>query len=374
MRVLFVIGGLRAGGAESQVILLARELARLGHPVSVYVLAGAQARTAELAGSGAEVTLDCKRRPLDLAVLARLRRHLRRWRPDIIHGFKYDGDLYARLAACGSARPVLGSERTDHQEVSAAQRLGYRLTSMLADGIVANTCAGAAFARRLHRREENEVDVIWNGIDLHEAAARVAASDRPARKIFPGAGLKRLCTVASIKPENDYPLALRVLRRLLDDDPAWRLICAGDEPKGQRGCRSEVLAECERLALGPFVRFVGHRRDALELIADSDVLLLTAVRGGFPNVALDAMAAGTVVVSTDYCDLRRVLPVQAQVVAPRAGDELARAVLRCYGDRAAVAQAQQRWLEQNCSAGAIAVAALRVYSKYLSLRAAPEPA
>lgn len=373
MRVLFVIGGLQAGGAESQVILLSKQLVRQGHAVGVYVLSGEGARVDALAGSAVEVTLERKRHRLDLGVLARLRRHVHRWRPDIVHGLKYDGDLYARLAACGTRVPVLGSERTDDHKVSLAQRIGYRLTALLSDGIVANTYGGAQFARRLHRLPAARVDVLWNGVDLEEIAERLAKSARPARAVFPGPDLKRICAVASLKPENDYPLALRVLRRLVDQDPSCRLVCAGDEPPRQRGCKARLLAERDRLQLAPFVEFVGHRRDVLELIADSDVLLITALRGGFPNVALEAMASGTVVVATDYNDLRRILPVAGQLVGSRAEPELAGAVLQSYHDRVRIAAEQRRWLLQHADAPASAAALLKLYAKYTSFGLRLEP-
>ena len=38
MRVLIVISGLGLGGAERQVVLLSRELVRLGHQESIYTL------------------------------------------------------------------------------------------------------------------------------------------------------------------------------------------------------------------------------------------------------------------------------------------------------------------------------------------------
>ncbi len=374
MKVLFVIGGLGLGGAESQVILLSKALVALGHEVSIYALSRQAARTEELAGSGVHLIVDDKRRRLDLGVLGRLRRHIARWRPDIVHGFKYDGDFYARLAAWGAHVPVLGSERTENHQVSLVQRVGYRLTSMLCDGIVANTLGGAEFARRLHRLSSAEVDLVWNGIDLQAIAARLARSTQPARReIFPGAQLKRLCMVASIKPQNDHALALRALRRLVDQDPSWRLICAGDEAPQFRGCKAKLLAERERLGLEPYASFVGHRRDVLELIADSDVLLMTPLDGGLPNVALEAMACGTVVVSTDYGDVRRVLPFPGQVAATRAEDDVAQAVLESLGERAEIAKAQRRWVDQHASASASSAALLKVYSKYVSAGLRLEP-
>jgi glycosyltransferase involved in cell wall biosynthesis len=376
MRVLFVVSGLGLGGAERQVVLLARELARLGHVASIYALNRRTARMDELAGTDVEVLFDQKRLRLDLGALARLRRHVRSWRPDIVHGFLYDGDLYSRLAACGAGVSVLNSERNDSYAVPLIKRLGYRLTSMLCDGIVANSHAGARFARRLHGLREDRVDVVWNGIDLEEIDARLAGLQRPAQQIFPGAGLKRLCMVGSIKPQKDHALALRVVRRLVDDDPSWRLICIGDElPDGVRGYKAHVLAERDRLRLEPFVRFAGRRRDVPEIIASADLLLMTSVHEGFPNAVLEAMACGTAVVSTDYSDVRRILPLAEQVVGSRDEGEIADAVVRCHRRRAELAKAQRRWVEQHATASASAAALLAVYAKYVAgLQSLPDAA
>jgi glycosyltransferase involved in cell wall biosynthesis len=341
--------------------------------VSIYTLTRHTPRIDELARTDVDVVIDQKRQRLDLGVLRRLRRHILMWRPDIVHGFLYDGDFYSRLAAWGTRAPVLNSERNDDYELSPLQRIGYRLTSMLCDGIVANSYAGAAFARRLHRLREDEVHVVWNGIDLQEVDTRVAGSQQPARHIFPASDVKRLCMVGAIKPQKDHLLALRVVRRLVDYDSSWRLICVGDElPDKFGGYKVQVLAERKRLQLEPFVEFVGHRRDVPEIIASSDLLLVTSRHEGFPNVVLEAMACGTAVVSTDYSDVRRILPAAEQVVGTRDEGDLADAVLRCHSQRVDLAKAQRRWVGQHATASASAAALLAVYAKYaVQLAAVP---
>jgi len=167
------------------------------------------------------------------------------------------------------------------------QRIAYRLTSMLYDGIVTNSHAGAEFARRLHRLPQDKARVVWNGIDLQEVDARLASSRQPAGQIFPGSDLKRLCMV---QPGKDYPLALRVV--------------------------------------------------------------------------LEVMACGTPVVTTDYSDVRRILPFSEQVVSSRAAPEIAGAVVRCYRRRAELAETQRRWAEQHATASASVAALLAVYANY----------
>ncbi len=370
-----MVSGLGLGGAERQVVLLSRELDRLGHAVGIYTLNRRTARLDELAGTRVEVFLDQKRRRLDFGVLARLRRRIGAWRPDIVQGFLYDAHLYTRLASCGAGVPVLNSERNDAYALSLAQRIGYRATAMLYDGIVANSHAGARFARRLHRLGEDAVHVVWNGIDLDEIDARLARAGRPAHEIFPEAAVKRICMVGSIKPQKDYPLALRVMRQLLDADPSWRLICVGDQLIGSADAyKASVLAERERLGLQPFVKFIGHRRDVPEIIASSDLALVTSVHEGFPNFVLEAMACGVAVVSTEYSDVRRILPLPGQVVASRAAAEIAQAVVRCHRGRAEIVPLQRAWVERHGSAAASAAALLAVYAKYADVSAPRAPA
>ncbi|HJY75913.1 MAG TPA: glycosyltransferase [Burkholderiales bacterium] len=368
MKVLFVASSLDAdGGAAEQVILISKELVRLGHQAGIYCLSRRAEHLAELARSGVEVTLDDKRGPVDFGVLWRLRRHVRRWRPNLVHSFGYDADVYSRLAGLGAGAPVLNSERTDDQQVSRVQHLGYRLTSRLCDGVFANTRTGAEYAQRLHRLGEDRTHVLWNIVELGVIDARVARSPQPAREIFPGPDLKRLCMVQSLRPVNDHPLALRVLKRLVDEDRSWRLICVGEEPPQYRGYKARLVAECDRLGVEPFVKFVGHRSDVIELIASSELLLLTSKHGGFPLVALEAMACNTPVVSTDWGDVRPVLPVAEQVVASREEGAIAAAVRDCHRRRAEIVQAQRRWAEERGTAAAAAATLLAAYVKYLPL-------
>jgi len=366
MKVLFVASSLDDGAAE-QVILISKELVRQGHQAGIYCLSRRAEHLAELAGSGVEVTVDDKRGPVDFGVLWRLRRHVRRWRPNLVQSFGYDADVYSRLAGLGAGAPVLNSERTDDQKVSRVQHLGYRLTSLLCDGVFANTRAGAEYARRLHRLGEERVDVLWNIVDLRAIDARVARSRQPAREIFPGPDLKRLCMVVSLRPVNDHPLALRVLKRLVDEDRSWRLICIGEEPPQNRGYKAQLLAECDRLGIEPFVRFVGHRSDVVELIASSELMLLSSKHGGFPLVALEAMACNTPVVSTDWGDVRPLLPVAEQVVPSRDEVAIAAAVRDCHRRRAEIVAAQRRWAEERGTAAAAAATLLAAYIKYLPL-------
>ena len=344
MRILFVISGLGLGGAEKQVVLLARELSRRGHAVSIYALSTRRVRESDLAQSAVDLHFSPKSSRLDPRVLWRLRRHIGNWRPDIVHGFLFDGNLYARLAAAGSGVPVLDSERSDNYALGPLHALGYFLTAGLSRGLVANSRSGAEFAARNYMRPGQDSHVVWNGIDLQEVDRRLAGAAAVAQEIVPGAELKRVAVVGTIKPAKDLQLAMRVARKLADADDRWRMLVVGGElPGASAAYKEQVLQARDALGLHDIVHFAGSRRDVLEIMASCDAVLMTSRREGFPNVLLEAMACRTPVASTDYSDRAAYPPFDWQVVSSRDDGELAQALLRCDREHAPVAAAQRQW-------------------------------
>jgi glycosyltransferase involved in cell wall biosynthesis len=375
MRVLFIISELTLGGAQKQVIELARELVRRGHEAAIYTLNREVPRAKELEGSGVELVVDQKRWKVDPAVIARLRRYLRDWHPDIVHGFLFDGDIYARIAAFGTGIPVLNSERSDNYELSRVQYLGHRLTRALADGLVANTHSGSAFAQKLYGFPPERCHVVWNGLRIEELE-RQAASKADYRREFFGPGPHKLaCMVGAIKPAKDYHLAIDAAAHLVRADPDWRVLFVGDHLANatyRAGVHSDtseykqsVMRHFAAQGIADKVKFAGVRTDAPAIVAQSDVFFMTSCREGFPDVVLEAMVLGVPVASTDYSDIRRILPRPAQVVQTRRADDLAWAILDAYGERDAIAKEQKRWVRAHASIENATLELERVYQRYL---------
>src|SRR6478735_839032 len=126
MRLLLVISDLGFHGAQKQVVELSKGLAARGHQVAIYTLNDDAPRAPELEGSGVELVTDQKRSKLDFAVIRRLRAKIRSMRAHVVHGFLFDGDIYARLAAVGTGARVLNSERSDDYEISRSQKIAHR--------------------------------------------------------------------------------------------------------------------------------------------------------------------------------------------------------------------------------------------------------
>jgi glycosyltransferase involved in cell wall biosynthesis len=376
MRVLFVISDLALHGAQKQVVEMARELDRRGHGVAIYTLNDDVPRAKELEGTGVEVVTDQKRFKLDPAVLLRLRRKIAGWRADIVHGFLYDADIYARIAAIGTGATVLNSERSDNYEITRIQMLAHRLTLPLVDGVVANSRSGSLFAQRYLGYRPDLMHVVWNGMRV-EDFERKAASAVNYREEFFGAGSIRIaCMIGHIKPAKDYPLALDTAAALVRMAPEWRVLFLGDSLAHQAGYsagvdsdtsgyKRMVMEHYQRLGIADKVKFAGARADAPAILAQCDVQLMTSCREGFPNVVLEGMVLGVPVVSTDYSDIRHILPRPQQVVADRSPEKLARAVVEAYLDREAIAAEQKRWVRAHASIEHATRELELVYARYV---------
>ncbi|MHB1586414.1 MAG: glycosyltransferase [Acidiferrobacteraceae bacterium] len=369
MRIVLVISDLRVGGAETQVIGLARALRQRGHAVAVYTLNRNNPRAAELDGLGIQLVADQKRMKLDPAVILRLRRFVRKFRADIVHGFLYDGDLYTRIAVVGTGIPVLNSERNDNYRLKPQQWLGLWLTRHLADGVVANSHAGARFARNLFRLPAEHTHVVWNGIDLAEIKRRCAASIVDYRReFFSRTDIKLATLVGQIKPQKDYLLALQVADILTRAHDGWRVLFVGDQLSTTAAYRAEVMQNFQDLGLERRALFVGMRPDAVEIMHQSSVLFSTSRHEGFPNVVLEAMVTNVPVVSTAYSDIQMILPEPWQVTATRDPAMIAEAILRADSERSRIAERQHTWVEQHATLDAAANRLEAVYHRYVGSR------
>jgi glycosyltransferase involved in cell wall biosynthesis len=355
------------GGAETQVIALSRELASRGHAVIVYTLHPDNPRADELRGSGVNVVADCKRAKFDPRLVLRIRNTIREFNADVVHGFLLEGNLYARLAVARTRVPALNSERNHNYRIPLPHRLALTLTRHMAAGIVANTHAGAAFARQIFGLPEEQVHVVWNGINPVSRARSLKTSSHIKSEVFGSSpGIKVASVVGMFRPQKDHVLALEVAEALIQKDPSWRVLFVGDALPHTMKYKEHVTNVRDRRCLADVVKFTGVRRDVLSVISQSDVLLSTSLHEGFPNVVIEAMSVGTPVVSTDYSDIRQILPCEWQVVGSRNPAELAAAVVRASNRRESVAKLQDEWLRKNATLDLEVDRLEAVYRKYVA--------
>jgi glycosyltransferase involved in cell wall biosynthesis len=177
MRLAFIIRDLGHGGAQRQLVTLARGLVHEGHPVSVIHFYDGAFRP-ELEAAGVHTVCVGKKSRWDLlGFFFRLVKAVRSVRPEVLHGYLAESNLMALFLKpfCGFPRVVWGvrDSQTDAHLWGLLGRLSFRLNCLLArfaDVIICNSKAGRDYylARGY---PAHKTHVVPNGIDTERQPA-----------------------------------------------------------------------------------------------------------------------------------------------------------------------------------------------------------
>ena len=105
--------------------------------------------------------------------------------------------------------------------------------------------------------------------------------------------LKILCP-ANLVPVKGHPFLIRGLQPFLFQKKL-ELFLAG---KGEEEYERELKELCQKLEVVDEVHFLGFRKDIQSLMKEADVIMLASEREGMPNVIIEAMGIGSLVVAT----------------------------------------------------------------------------
>jgi glycosyltransferase involved in cell wall biosynthesis len=327
MRIAYMLPSLGMGGAERQVVALAERMAARGHTVALIVLLPRQPE--EWPATVEAVCLEMRRTPAGLlAGLARGRRCLRNFQPDLIHSHVYPANMAARLIRLLSLvrfRPATPLISTVHSVKEGAwpRLLAYGLTDPLSRLTTFVSHTGAVRSVRLKAVPASKSSVITNGIDTAEFAPKAECRARLRAEM--GAGGEFVWLAAGrIVPAKDYPNLLRAFAWVQAPCPEAQLWIAG-EAQGEEFAAIQALAA--ELGLGASVRWLGLRRDMAALMDAADGFVLASSREGMPLVVGEAMAMEKPVVATDVGGVRELVGEAGVLVPAKSPETLGQAML-----------------------------------------------
>ncbi len=301
------------GGASIHVRDVARAMLARGH--QPLVLLGGEGPVADqMAGCGVPFqSLRFLRREIhplrDWRAVGEVARALREFRPDLVSTHTAKAGWVGR-AAC--ARLGLPAVYTPHgwvigSRISAASGLLFTA----AERVAARWCRaiicvcgyekqlalekGVAPAERLH--------VVPNGV-----------RDIPAEQhAEPGRTPVRVCSVARLEAPKDPAILLRALASLPNRD--WELDLVGDGP-----LEANMRRLAGSLGIAGQVNFLGYREDPAEVLAGSQLFVLSSRSEALPRSILEAMRAGLPVIASDVGGVCEAVEPGATGLLVPAGD------------------------------------------------------
>ena len=329
VRVGLVILELSRGGAEKALFELATRLDRRRFEVVVYTISG-RARDMEESYLLALEARGIETRNLGLRsvwgaplALARLAKAFRRDHIDVAQTFMYHANILGRVAGrLGGVRLICAGIRVAERD-GRFRLLIDRWTRFLCDAWICVGESTARFTRETGRIPRSRVYSIPNGVSLDGLERRATREGRRKRMIAIG----RLC------PQKGFDWLLTTYKCWLTPSTRrdWELwiVGAGED-------REALERLCEEEGLGDFARFVGWRKDARDLLCESELFLLPSRWEGMANALLEACAAGLPTLCMEVEGTREVLGESSddQICAPGNAEEWGRKLERLTDDAA----------------------------------------
>lgn len=321
MKIVYVITGLRVGGAEHVVVNLADAFADRGHDVLIVYMIGAaiilpKNKRVRLIGLNMKSSYDM------FTAYLKIRRIFRDSKPDVVHTHMVHANIICRLVRLSTFLPKLISTAHNVNEGGRIRMLAYRFTDRLAD-ISTNVSeeAVAAFVSK-NAVKTGRMLTVHNGISMAEFRYIPSRRQDLRRELGLDNTTPVILAVGSLSKQKDYPNLFSALKKLKDLSQKFKLLVAG------RGPLREGLEQMTRsLDIEDDVIFLGVRRDIPALMSLADIFVLSSAFEGFGLVVAEAMACERVVVATDCGGVKEVMGEVGFLVAPEDSAALSKSIL-----------------------------------------------
>ncbi len=329
-RVAVIITGLGAGGAEHMLYKLVEAARNSSTRLMVVSLLDEGMFGERIRAAGVEVICCHLNRPTGLFRLVKVIAALRSFRPTIIQGWMYHGNLLASLLCWlvprrpklfWSIRQTLYSIETEPPGLRMIIRL---LAAM--SGRVRAVIYNSSLSVRHHQAVGvlSRADLmIPNGFDLTryrpDPGRRKATRDRLSIGDEPLVGL-----VARVHPMKDHAGFVAAASHIATAIPGVRFVLAGEGSD-----TPEIRTLLEARGISGRTICVGHVNHTEDLYPALDLFVLSSAWGeGWPNVVGEAMACGVVAVGTDVGETGNVIGDTGLVVTASNPQALAAACIR----------------------------------------------
>lgn len=334
MKILFLTNSLEYGGIETNLVLLTEEFIARGCEVHIAARPGALCDV--LAGRGAVVhDLEMRlRRPRALLRdRRRIRRVLRRERPDVVHVFSASAAIL--LASMSGRKPpvvasVMGLGDPSYERRwrtwarNMATVMGAKRILLISPTIEEQVAALPIRRRRLQRQ-----DVV--GIRLLDPGRFATGAD--VRDLLDlEAGQPTVMTTGRLAVRNAHHLFIQAAAHVHEHIPEARFFIIGEGPK-----RPELKQEIQRLGLSDVVILLGEVDNVHPYYAAADIYVRPGISEGFVGITvLEAQVLQVPVVSYETQDVRMAIEHgRTGLLVPR-GDAkaMAECIVELLTDRA----------------------------------------
>ena len=311
MKISFFIGGMRRGGAERVISILANDYCQRGWDVDIVLLLQ----------NAVEYDLDSRINIVDITKkaggymkntaywLKHIRHYLKQHKPDRIVSFVGRINALVLTASIGLKLPVVVSERNDPKQDGRGAVMQWYCNRIYhrADAIVyQNEHEKSCFSHSLAKKG----CIIPNPVSVAATKQGNSTTVATAGRLIEQKNQKILVS-AMAQVHKTYP------------DVKCRIY-------GEGSLRAALQTQIEELGLRDVVTLEGNVKDIHARLADCGIFALTSNFEGLSNALIEAMQVGLACITTDYPGARELITdgETGLVVPMNDADALAKAIIK----------------------------------------------
>ncbi len=319
MKILYVITGLTLSGAETQLYNLVSRMKEKHKVKVINFYGGHYAERFKEKGISVK-TIKISSKLNFLKALLGLKKEIERFKPDVVHSFLPHSNITAKIVKIisGYKFKLICSVRVKEKRFFL-QNLGERLLDFNCDHITTNSKTTKKFLIGKIHYDPKKIKVIYNGIDFKKTKGK---------DLFPEK--KKIMTIANFRKQKDYPTNVRTCEELSKKkkDIVFMYIGEGEMEKS-------IKKTAKKKGLDRFIKFLGFRKDAKELLKKADVFFLPTLYEGQSNALIEAMHHRCPIVSTDIPENKEIIEdgKEGLLVEVKSPEKMAEAIENILDDK-----------------------------------------
>ncbi|MBO7636558.1 MAG: glycosyltransferase family 4 protein [Paludibacteraceae bacterium] len=292
-RLLLIIDTLNSGGAQRQLVGLAKLLKDNGHTVRVISYIDAPFYKAFLDEN--EVDNEClieggPAKPNYIKVYRAIKKDIKCFKPEVVIAYlQFPSIMSSLIHSRDKSFKLIVSERNTTQEFDWFERIKF-WTFRWADYIVPNSHSQERFIQLHYPKYASKIVTITNFVDTDIFVPATKQFENPT---------PILLSVGRVMVQKNVLVFINVLKRLKDEGILFKVLWYG-------GKEDQYFKECEtkqkEYGLDGLLEFKGRTNDVLDVYQKADVFCLPSIYEGYPNVLCEAMCCGLPVTASDVCD------------------------------------------------------------------------
>lgn len=245
----------------------------------------------------------------DLLAIIELWALLKKEKPDIVHTHSSKAGILGRWAAKLSGTPVIihtfhGFGFNDFQKSLMKYLFVFleKITAKITDKLIAVSKNNIEKGIKYGIGYPEKYTLIRSGIDIKKYTNFTADKNTKKKELGISPEEKVITTIGPFKPQKNLSDFINAAKQISEKFRNCKFLIIGDGE--QKSYLEKLINES---MLQDKVKILGWRRDIPEILAVSDIFILTSLWEGLPRSVLEAMSSGLPVIANEVDGVEEVI-------------------------------------------------------------------